>query len=90
MAKKYTGGSGDGDIPLSDIHARVTARLGVPAGISRAEKIRWLDRAAAMERQLGLARSWAHDPNRLVALRQARALAAALAEARDRGPQARQ
>ncbi|WP_249695662.1 hypothetical protein [Stappia sp. WLB 29] len=87
MGKKYTGGSGDGDIPLSDIHARVTARLGVPAGISPADEIRWLDRAATAERQLGLAGSWAHDPNRLLALRQALAFSAATA--RQHGPGAR-
>lgn len=89
MGKKYTGSGGDGDIPLSDMHARVTARLGVPAGISPADEIRWLDRAATAERQLGLAGSWAHDPNRLLALRQARALGAALAEAQARGLQPR-
>lgn len=85
MGKKYTGSSGRGDIPLSDIHARVTARLGMPAGISPADEVRWLDRAAAAERQLGLAGSWAHDPNRLLALRQARALGAALADAKAGG-----
>ncbi|MCC4246211.1 hypothetical protein [Stappia indica] len=85
MGTKYTGYGGDGDIPLSGIHARVTARLGVPAGISPADEIGWLERAAAAERQLGLAGSWAHDPNRLLALRQARALGAALAEANARG-----
>lgn len=85
MGTKYTGYAGDGDIPLSGIHARVTARLGVPAGISPADEVRWLERAAAAERQLGLAGSWAHDPNRLLALRQARALGAALAEAQAGG-----
>ncbi len=85
MGTKYTGCRSGGDIPLSDMHARVTARLGVPAGISPADEIRWLERAAAAERQLGLSGSWAHDPNRLVALRQARALGAALAEARAGG-----
>lgn len=85
MGTKYTGCSSEGDIPPCDIHARVTARLGVPAGISPTEQIRWLERAAAAERQLGLAGSWAHDPNRLLALRQARALGAALAEAQARG-----
>lgn len=87
MGKKYTGSSGDGDNPFSDLQARVSARLGMPAGISPTDGIRWLERAAAQERQLGLARSWAHDPNRLLALRQALALSAAAA--RQHGPGAR-
>lgn len=85
MGMKYTGGGSDGDNPFSDLRARVSARLGMPAGISPADEIRWLEGAAATERQLGLARSWAHDPNRLLALRQALALRATTVRPHGRG-----
>lgn len=68
------------------LYARIAHRLGVPhaegsgnrSGFTAAEiasHMRWLERAEAAECQLGRAGSWAHDANRLLALRQARELA---------------
>ncbi|WP_428700307.1 hypothetical protein [Stappia sp.] len=75
---------------LSALYERVAQRLGVPqasrsgkgSGFTAAEiarQLKWLDQAERAERQLGRDGSWAHDPNRLLALRQARDLARALA-----------
>ncbi|WP_417769938.1 hypothetical protein [Stappia sp.] len=73
------------------LYARIARRLGVPhaegsgnrLGFTAAEiacHMRWLERAEAAECQLGRAGSWAHDANRLLALRQARELAHELSD----------
>lgn len=90
------------DTDLPALYERVAQRLGVPhasrsgkgSGLTAAEfarQLKWLDQAERAERQLGRDGSWAHDPNRLLALRQARDLARTFARkpAREltRGPE---
>ncbi len=84
-----TGNDTDGTASMrrARLYRRVAQRLGVPGACAweaeegpptaatLAAQAAWLRRAAEAERQLGLAGSWAHDRNRLQALRQAHALA---------------
>lgn len=72
------------------LYERIARRLGIPhaarsgkgSSFTAAEIARhltWLDQAERAELQLARSGSWAHDANRLLALRQARELACELA-----------